>query len=94
MSAVAQGVSLLRVDSVLARIGIKKTTLYRWIALGTMPPGIALGTSDNAPIAWPSDEIDTIVGALIGGQSEEERRATVRDLIAARSTRGRRMTFN
>jgi predicted DNA-binding transcriptional regulator AlpA len=83
-------VSLLRLAAVLERIGVGKTTLYRWIKEGTMPPGITLGTADNAPCVWPSDELDAIVGAIIEGQSEEERRTTVASLIAARRARTRR----
>lgn len=86
---IAPGVSLLRLPAVLPRLGIGKTTLYRWIKEGTMPPGITLGTCDTAPCVWPSDEIDAMVGAIIEGQSDDERRATVANLIAARRARAR-----
>jgi predicted DNA-binding transcriptional regulator AlpA len=86
---IAAGVSLLRLPAVLPRLGIGKTTFYRWIKEGTMPPGITLGTCDTAPCVWPSDEVDTMVGAIIEGQSDDERRATVANLLAARRARVR-----
>jgi prophage regulatory protein len=51
-----------------------------------MPPGIALGIRS---VGWPAHELDAIAAARISGKSEDEIRAIVRDLIAARADAGK-----
>lgn len=66
-----------------AQFGIASSTFYEWIARGLMPPGIALGWRS---VGWPARELDAIAAARIAGKTEDEIRALVRDLIAARTT--------
>jgi len=64
-----------------AQFGIGNSTLYEWIGRGLMPPGVALGLRS---VGWPAHELDAVAAARIAGKSEEEIRALVRELIAAR----------
>lgn len=65
-----------------AQFGIASSTFYEWIARGLMPPGIALGWRS---VGWPEHELDAIAAARISSKTEDEIRALVRDLIAARA---------
>lgn len=65
-----------------AQFGIASSTFYEWITRGLMPPGIALGWRS---VGWPAHELDAIAAARIAGKTEDEIRALVRDLIAARA---------
>ena len=53
---------LLRLSSVEAKVGLKKSEIYRRIKLGTFPQQIKLGAR---AVAWPMDAIDTWVKNLI-----------------------------
>lgn len=64
------------------KFGVGNSTWYEWIARGVMPPGIALG---ERSVGWPDYELDAIAAARIAGKSEDEIRALVLDLIAARA---------
>ena len=66
--------------------GIAQSTFYAWIESGLMPPGIALGIRS---VGWPAHELDAIAAARIAGKTEDEIRALVRDLIAARADAGK-----
>lgn len=65
--------------------GTPNSTWYEWITRGLMTPGIALGWRS---VGWPAHELDAIAAARIAGKSEEEIRALVRDLVAARAKAG------
>jgi prophage regulatory protein len=69
-----------------AQFGIAQSTFYDWQDRGLMPPGIALGIRS---VGWPAHELDAIAAARISGKSEDEIRAIVRDLIAARADAGK-----
>ena len=53
---------LLRLSSVEAKVGLKKSEIYRRIKLGTFPQPIKLGAR---AVAWPMDTVDAWVKALI-----------------------------
>ena len=46
--------SLLRKPEVLKRVGIKTSTLYKWVAAGTFPAPVRLSSHF---VAWREDEI-------------------------------------
>jgi prophage regulatory protein len=77
---------IVRARDVRLQFGIGTSTLYEWIAKGIMPPGIALGVRS---VGWPAHELDAIAAARIAGWSEDEIRALVRDLVAARAQAGK-----
>lgn len=53
---------LLRLSSVEAKVGLKKSEIYRRIKLGTFPQPIKLGAR---AVAWPADALDAWVKSLI-----------------------------
>ncbi|WP_295994048.1 AlpA family transcriptional regulator [Rugamonas sp.] len=53
---------LLRLSSVEAKVGLKKSEIYRRVKLGTFPAPIKLGAR---AVAWPMDALDAWVKALI-----------------------------
>lgn len=56
---------------------------YDWINQGLMIPGVALGARARG---YPEHELNAIAAARLAGKSEDQIRALVRDLIAARNT--------
>lgn len=65
----------------LSQFGVKNSTWHEWIKQGVMVPGVALGARARG---YLESELDAIAAARIAGKSEDEIRALVRDLIAAR----------
>lgn len=80
------GYTLKRAKDARAQFGIAQSTFYDWQSSGLMPPGISLGLRS---VAWPAHELDAIAAARIAGKSEDEIRALVRDLVAARAQAGK-----
>lgn len=78
----ALGYTLKRAKDARSQFGISQSTFYDWQASGLMPPGIALGIR---AVAWPAHELDAIAAARIASKTEDEIRALVRDLVAARA---------
>jgi prophage regulatory protein len=58
-----------------------RATIYAWISAGLMTAPIKLGAKSSA---WPASEVNTILAARIRGASDDEIRALVKDLTAAR----------
>jgi len=52
---------LLRLPSVLDRLGISKTQYYRQMKLGTVPKSIRLGVNS---VAWLESDIDAYINSL------------------------------
>ena len=57
----AAQVSLLRINEVMARVGLSTPTIYRRIRAGEFPKPISIGTSSR----WPSDRIDAWIDQQI-----------------------------
>lgn len=74
-----------RAKDARAQFGIATSTFYDWQQRGLCPPGIPLGVRS---VGWPQHELDALVAARIRGASEDEIRALVRDLVAARANAG------
>jgi prophage regulatory protein len=70
-----------RSPAVRARLGIAPSTFYLHIKNGVMVPGISLGPRARG---YPEEEIDAIVAARTAGHSEDQIRALVKSLVAAR----------
>lgn len=81
-----QPLSLKRAKQGCAQFSVGLSTWYDWLGRGLLPPGIALGLRS---VAWPAHELDAIAAARIAGKSDDEIRALVRDLIAARADAGK-----
>ncbi len=72
----------LRLPAVCDRTGKPKSTVYRDIGDGLLPPPVRIGERASA---WPDDEIDAINLARLRGQSNDKIRQLVAELVAART---------
>ena len=72
----------LRLPAVCDRTGKPKSTVYREVGDGLLPPPVRIGERASA---WPDDEIDAVNLARLRGQSNDEIRRLVADLVAART---------
>lgn len=57
MNQVSNAPALLRLPVVLQRVGVSKTTLYRWASIGMFPKPRAL-TPTGSTVAWSAAEVD------------------------------------
>jgi len=73
---------LLRLRSLLDQGYPKgRSSFYEDIRAGLFPKGVAIGARARA---WPSDEVDAVRDARIAGKSDDDIRALVKKLEAAR----------
>lgn len=72
---------ILRGPAVDDKTGSSRSTRYNRISEGLFPQGVRLGPRS---VGWPEEEVDALNAALIAGKSDEEIRALVRKLHAAR----------
>ena len=77
--------NIQRLPKVLARTGDARSTHYVRVADGTFTPPVSLGPRS---VGWPEYEVDAIISARIAGQSVDEIRNLVQQLIAARKSMG------
>ena len=75
--------SLLRQPAVSIESGTPRSTLYLRIAQGLWTEPVKIG---ERAVAWPVHEIESLNAARIAGKSNEEIRALVIELHAARKT--------
>lgn len=73
---------LLKRKRVEAASGKPCSTLYESIAKGLFPKPVKIGAR---AVAWPADEVEAVNAARIAGKSDEEVRALVARLEAARA---------
>lgn len=76
-------IRLLRLPAVLERCARKRSTHYCDIAKGVFTAPVHPGARCSA---WPEHEVEAILRARIAGKSDEEIRALVVCLEAARKT--------
>ncbi len=72
----------LRLPALCSRTGKPRTTVYREIQDGLLPPGVRIG---ERAVAWPDDEVDAINLARLRGKSNDEIKQLVAELVAART---------
>jgi prophage regulatory protein len=75
--------TILRIPAVKSESGLSRSTIYLRIAEGLWTKPVRLGAR---AVGWPSDEVAAINAARIGGKTDEEVRALVVKLEAARKT--------
>jgi prophage regulatory protein len=75
-------VNLIRLPEVLRRRGISRSVHFRTIDAGLWPEPVRISVRS---VAWPDNEVNTLISAQIAGMSQADMRALVRELIAARS---------
>ncbi len=71
----------LRLPAVCDRTGKPKSTVYREVGDGLLPPPVRIGERASA---WPDDEIDAVNLARLRGQTNNEIRNLVTELVNAR----------
>jgi prophage regulatory protein len=72
-----------RIPVTLARTGKSHSGLYRAIEQGLWTPPVKIGAKSAA---HPRHEVDAIMAAELNGQTPDQIRALVRDLIAQRKS--------
>jgi prophage regulatory protein len=73
--------TILRLPAVKAESGASRSTLYLRIQQGLWPKPVRLGPRS---VGWPASEVAAINSARIAGKTDEEIRALVTKLEAAR----------
>ena len=73
--------TILRLPNVKSESGYSRSTIYLRIAQGLWPKPVSLGPRS---VGWPSSEVASINAARIAGKSDDEIRALVVKLEAAR----------
>jgi prophage regulatory protein len=75
--------AILRLPAVKAESGASRSTIYLRIQQGLWPKPVRLGPRS---VGWPASEVAAINTARIAGMTDEEIRALVIKLEAARKT--------
>ena len=75
-------ITLTRRPPVLKGFGISKSTLQNRINKGLMTPPISIG---GRLVAWPSNEVESLIKAQIAGKTPDEIRLLVKVLIEKRT---------
>lgn len=73
--------TILRLPTVKSESGYSRSTIYLRITQGLWPKPVSLGAR---AVGWPAGEVAALNAARIAGQSDEEIRALVAKLEAAR----------
>jgi len=73
--------TILRIPTVKSESGLSRSTIYLRIAQGLWTKPVSLGAR---AVGWPSHEVAAINAARIAGKTDEEIRALVATLEAAR----------
>lgn len=74
--------TILRLAAVKAATGNSRSTIYVRIGQGLWPKQIPLGPR---MVGWPANEVAAMNAARIAGKSDQEIRALVVTLVAART---------
>lgn len=83
--------SILRLPAVKSESGLSRSTIYLRITQGLWTKPVSLGAR---AVGWPSCEIEALNTARIAGKTDEEIRALVAKLEAARKTAGQQPLLN
>jgi len=75
-------ITLTRRPPVLKGFGISKSTLQNRINKGLMTPPISIG---GRLVAWPSNEVESLIKAQIAGKTPDEIRLLVKVLVEQRT---------
>lgn len=73
--------TLLRFNTVKAKTGYPRSTLYYQISKGTFPTPVKLG---ERAVGWLAAEVDAVIQARVSGMPDAEIRALIRQLVDAR----------
>ena len=73
---------LVRCKEVERFTGLKRGAIYQRVREGLLTPPVRIGKRASA---WPQHEINAVNHAIVAGQSDDELRALVSDLVAQRT---------
>jgi prophage regulatory protein len=73
--------TILRRPAVSRALGRSRSATYLDIQQGLMTPPVAIGLR---AVGWPDSEVNALVAARIAGKSDDDIRALVIELLAAR----------
>ena len=73
--------TILRIPAVKIESGLSRSTIYLRISQGLWTKPVSLGAR---AVGWPSDEVAALNAARIAGKTDDEIRALVAKLEAAR----------
>ncbi len=73
--------TLLKLPTVEAAIGLRRSAIYGRVARGIFPAPVELGPRS---VAWVQSEVEVILAAIINGASEDELRGAVTAMHKAR----------
>lgn len=76
-------IALLRLNDVLKRLGCSRSLLYKMIDECLFPPPVSLGRHF---VAWPDYEVDSVVKAIIAGNSHEQLKGKVQKMVKERQS--------
>jgi prophage regulatory protein len=76
---------ILRKPEVLAKTGLSRSTLHARIKENLFVPPISLG---ERAVGWLSHETDTVLNAMVAGQSKDQIKVLVGSLVAQRKNAG------
>jgi prophage regulatory protein len=74
-------IKMLRLPAVVERRGDSRSAVYRDIERGLWTPAVRIGERASA---WPEHESDAILSARIAGQSDDDIRKLVQQLVEQR----------
>ena len=72
---------LLRRSDVSERTGLCKTAIYDRIGRGVFPRPVAIGPRTSA---WPEHEVNAVIQSMVAGETEDQLRELVSDLLVNR----------
>ncbi|MFT6909544.1 MAG: prophage regulatory protein [Oleiphilaceae bacterium] len=75
-------IKIKRKSEIIKQIGISKSTLHARINQKLLPPPIQLGAR---AVGFLQHEIDTVLAAMIAGNTNKEIKLLVNELVAKRS---------
>ena len=81
LSNVSTHITIQRRQYVLNRFSISRSSLYRRIADGLLPPPISLG---ERAVGWLEHELDRVIEAMVAGQSKQHIKTLVKHLVDQR----------
>ena len=76
-----KNIYLIRRSELKRRIGYCDTIINEKIHDGILPPPVSLG---GRAVLWVSDEIDTVLSAIISGKTDQELKSIVKHIVADR----------
>ena len=73
--------TILRMPAVKLESGLSRSIIYLRVSQGLWTKPVSLGAR---AVRWPLDEVEKLISARIAGNTDDEIRALVKELEAAR----------